>query len=64
MPKIFWGQLELFCTEIVVENQGRLEDGQGNDHSFYSDPDKSFDDVKYTLQCIQNGEMGYICIRG
>ena len=20
-------------------------------------------DVKYTLQCIQNGEMGYICIR-
>ena len=48
----------------MVENQGRLEDGQGNDHSFYSDPDKSFYDVKYTLECIQNGEMGYICIRG
>ena len=58
------GTIGVVLYQMVVENQGRLENGQGKDHSFYSDPDKSFYDVKYTLQCIQNGEMGYICIRG
>jgi len=58
------GTIGIVLYQMVVGNQGRLENGQGKDHSFYSDLDKSFYDVKYTLQCIQNGEMGYICIRG
>lgn len=64
MPKISLEAIGIVWYQTVVANQERLENGQGKDHSFYSDSDKSFHNVKYTLQCAQNEEMGNSCIRG